>query len=80
MQWKTTVAWKMALKIKKVLTLPFLSRQNIKDLPSDNNDRYADAVKAEKGAYVVQIVKEDRMSFRLPAGSEVATLVEGAFL
>jgi len=45
---ETTVAWKMALENKKTPTALILSRQNIKDLPSVNGDRYADALNSEK--------------------------------
>ena len=38
---ETTVAWKMALENKKTPTALILSRQNIKDLPSENNNRYS---------------------------------------
>ena len=56
---ETTVVWKMALENKKTPTALILSRQNIKDLPSDNNDRYTDALKSEKGAYIVQDCKDN---------------------
>ena len=77
---ETTVAWKMALDNKKSPTALILSRQNIKDLPSDNNNRYADALKSEKGAYVVQDCKGRPDVILIASGSEVATLVEGAIL
>ena len=77
---ETTVAWKMALENKNTPTALILSRQNIKDLPSSNNNRYSDALRSEKGAYVVQdcIGKPDIIL--LASGSEVATLIEGADL
>jgi transketolase len=77
---ETTVAWKMALENKKTPTALILSRQNIKDLPSDNNDRYADALNSEKGAYIVQDCKGKPDIILIASGSEVATLVEGALL
>jgi transketolase len=77
---ETTVAWKMALENKKTPTALILSRQNIKDLPSDNNDRYADALKSEKGAYIVQNCNGKPDIILIASGSEVATLVEGALL
>ena len=77
---ETTVAWKMALENKKTPTALILSRQNIKDLPSDNNDRYADALKSEKGAYIVQDCKGKPDIILIASGSEVSTLVEGAVL
>ena len=77
---ETTVAWKMALENKKTPTALILSRQNVKDLPSEVNDRYTDALQSDKGAYIVQncIGKPDVIL--LASGSEVATLFEGAQL
>ena len=77
---ETTVAWKMALENKKTPTALILSRQNVKDLPSEVNNRYTDALQSDKGAYIVQncIGKPDVIL--LASGSEVATLFEGAQL
>jgi transketolase len=77
---ETTVAWKMALENNKTPTALLLSRQNIKDLPSELNDRYADALNSEKGAYVVQDCNGKPEIILVASGSEVATLVEGAVL
>jgi transketolase len=77
---ETTVAWKMALENKETPTALILSRQNIKDLPSDNNNRYADALKSEKGAYIVQDCPGIPDLILIASGSEVSTLVEGAVL
>jgi transketolase len=77
---ETTVAWKMALENKKTPSALILSRQNIKDLPSDNNNRFSDALKSEKGAYIVQNCSEKPDIILIASGSEVATLVEGAVL
>jgi transketolase len=77
---ETTVAWKLALENKNTPTALILSRQNIKDLPSSNNDRYSDALKSEKGAYVVQDCSGKPDIILLASGSEVATLIEGANL
>ena len=77
---ETTVAWKMAMENKKTPTALILSRQNIKDLPSDKGDRYADALKSEKGAYIVQDCQGEPDIILIASGSEVATLVEGATL
>jgi len=77
---ETTVAWKLALENKKTPTALILSRQNIKDLPSDNNDRYSDALKSEKGAYIVQDCTGKPDIILIASGSEVSTLVEGAQL
>ncbi|MBK7134310.1 MAG: transketolase [Bacteroidales bacterium] len=75
---ETTVAWKMALENKKTPTALILSRQNIKDLPSDNGNRYADALKSYNGAYIVQDCQGKPDIILIASGSEVATLVEGA--
>ncbi|HEX2921470.1 MAG TPA: transketolase [Bacteroidales bacterium] len=77
---ETNVSWKMALENLKTPTALILSRQNIKDLPSDNNDRYADALKSDKGAYIVQDCQGKPDVILVASGSEVATLVEGAAL
>ncbi len=77
---ETTVAWKMALENRKTPTALILSRQNIKDLPSDNSDRYSDALNSSKGAYIVQDCNEKPDIILVASGSEVATLVEGAIL
>jgi transketolase len=77
---ETTVSWKMALENKKTPTALILSRQNIKDLPSDLNNRFADALKSEKGAYIVQDCKGLPDVILIANGSEVSTLVEGAVL
>jgi len=75
---ETTVAWKMALENKKTPTALILSRQNIKDLPSDNNNRYTDALKSYNGAYIVQDCQGTPDIILIASGSEVATLVESA--
>ena len=77
---ETTVAWKMALNNKKTPTALILSRQNIKDLPSADNNRYTDALQTEKGAYIVEDCKGRPDIILVASGSEVATLVEGALL
>ena len=77
---ETNVAWKIALENKKTPTALILSRQNIKDLPSDKNDRYNDALLSVNGAYVVQDCSGQPDIILVASGSEVATLVEGAAL
>jgi len=77
---ETSVAWKIALENQKTPTGLILSRQNIKDLPSDNNDRFADALKSEKGAYIIQDCNGKPDIILIASGSEVATLIEGAIL
>jgi transketolase len=75
---ETTVAWKMALENTKTPTALILSRQNIANLPA--KDRYAEALKAEKGAYIVTDTEGTPDVILLASGSEVSTLVAGAEL
>ena len=77
---ETSVAWKMALNNKKTPTALILSRQNIKDLPSESKDRFADAKKSEHGAYIVEDCEGTPDIILVASGSEVATLVEGSSL
>jgi transketolase len=73
---ETTVAWDLALNNTDTPTALILSRQNIKDLPSDGN-RFEDAQKANKGAYVIE-ESETPDVILVASGSEVATLIDGA--
>ena len=71
---ETSVAWKMAMENNLTPTALILSRQNIDDLPSATGNRYADALGAERGGYVV--IKQENPDIVLVGnGSEVATLV-----
>lgn len=68
---ETTVAWKMAMENKKTPSCLILSRQNVPSIPVEN--RYEQALHAQKGAYVV--VEDEKATIALIAsGSEVATL------
>ncbi len=75
---ETTVAWKMAMENTHTPTGLIFSRQNITDLPTKGN-RYAEALQAEKGAYIVEEDAQPDVTL-VASGSEVATLVEGAAL
>ncbi|MDR0429193.1 MAG: transketolase [Tannerellaceae bacterium] len=75
---ETTVAWKMAMENTTSPTGLILSRQNIADLPS-KEDRYEEALQAEKGAYIVESDNNPDVTL-VASGSEVSTLVEGAAL
>ncbi len=75
---ETTVAWKMALENRSVPTGLIFSRQGIKDLPAQD-DRYEEALLAEKGAYRVRSVENAAVTL-LASGSEVSTLVDAAEL
>ncbi len=72
---ETTVAWQMALENTTTPSALILSRQNIKNLPGSN---YEQALKAKKGAYIVEKDAETPDVVLLASGSEVATLVAGA--
>ncbi len=76
---ETTVAWKMALENTTTPSALILSRQNITNLPVEG-DVYKAALRAEKGAYIVQECDGTPDVVLLASGSEVATLVEGAAL
>lgn len=71
---ETTVAWKMAMENSKTPTALILSRQNIKNLPAKCS-RYEEALKAEKGAYVVIDCPSPDMIL-IANGSEVSLLCE----
>jgi transketolase len=77
---ETTVAWKMALENNKTPTGLILSRQGIKDIPSDTGNRYKDALKMEKGAYIVKDCSGKPDVVLIASGSEVSTLIEGSLL
>lgn len=76
---ETTVAWKMALENQTTPTALILSRQNITDLPSTGS-RFSDALKSERGGYIVEDCNGKPDIILLASGSEVSTLVEGAAL
>lgn len=77
---ETTVAWQLALENKNTPTALILSRQGIKDLPSDNNDRYNDALQVKNGAYIIRDSNNTPDVILIASGSEVSTLIEGADL
>ncbi len=74
---ETAVAWKLAMENTTTPTALIFSRQDVKDLPSASGNRYAEALQAAKGAYIV--MKDENPDVVLVAnGSEVATLVDAA--
>ncbi|MBN2863244.1 MAG: transketolase, partial [Bacteroidales bacterium] len=77
---ETTVAWKLALENKSTPTALILSRQNIKDLPSGNNDRFSDALNSCNGAYIVMDSEGTPDVILVASGSEVSTLMEATVL
>lgn len=74
---ETSVAWKMAMENTLTPTALILSRQDIEDLPSASGNRYADALGAQRGGYVVMAQEKPDVTL-VGNGSEVATLVAAA--
>ncbi|HDR67697.1 MAG TPA: transketolase [Bacteroidaceae bacterium] len=78
---ETNVAWKMALENHFAPTALILSRQGIPEIPAKKGStRYADALHAEKGAYIVKDSDSDPDIILVASGSEVSTLLDGASL
>jgi transketolase len=78
---ETSIAWKMALENLHSPTALILSRQNIKDLPADQDStRFKDAIECSRGAYIVIPASKIPDIVFVANGSEVSTLVEGAKL
>jgi len=78
---ETRVAYKMALENTSTPTALILSRQNVQDLPVNSSmTSYESAIRALKGAYVVQQEEADPDLLLIANGSEVSTLIEGAKL
>jgi transketolase len=76
---ETTVAWKIALENTSGPTALILSRQGIADLPAvGGSTRFAAALQAGRGAYVVADHAEKPELVLVANGSEVATLVNVA--
>jgi transketolase len=79
--YETSVAYKMAMENTTTPTALILSRQNIKDLPSQHGlSQYKTALQAEKGAYIVQDSDAKPDVILVASGSEVSTLLDGAAL
>lgn len=74
---ETSVAWKMAMENTLTPTALILSRQDIEDLPSASGNRFADALGAQRGGYVVMAQEKPDITL-VGNGSEVATLVAAA--
>jgi transketolase len=74
---ETSVAWQMALENKKTPTGLILSRQDIKDIPTNRNSRFEEATQAKKGGYLVKSTQNPDITL-IANGSEVATLIEAA--
>ncbi|PLX10593.1 MAG: transketolase, partial [Marinilabiliales bacterium] len=69
-------AWKMAMENTDTPTALILSRQSVKDLPT-NYSRFEEASNANKGAYIVKDTDGTPDIILLASGSEVSTLFEG---
>ena len=74
---ETTIAWKLALENRSAPTALILSRQGIKDLPAQTS-RFQEALRADKGAYIVSRDPGKPDVVLVANGSEVSTLVESA--
>ena len=74
---ETIVAWKMAMENKISPTALILTRQDVKDLPSTNGNRYQEALAMEKGGYLV-IKAENPVITLVGNGSEVSALTDAA--
>ncbi len=74
---ETSVAWKMAMENTKTPTGLILSRQGVKDVPAQSGTRYASALNAEKGGYLVKETANPDVVL-VANGSEVSTLLEAA--
>jgi transketolase len=77
---ETNIAWKLALENTKSPTALILSRQNIKTLPSYGVERIEAAGMAARGAYIVTDAPDMPDVIMVASGSEVATLVEAAYI
>ncbi len=76
---ETSVCWKLAMENTESPTALLLSRQNINDIPATpGSTRYANALKAAKGAYIVKDTQGKPDVVLVANGSEVATLLESA--
>jgi len=75
---ETTVAWKLALENRHTPTALILSRQNIADLPSVAQNRYQEALKAERGGYIVEDCLGRPDIILLASGAEVSTMAAAA--
>ncbi|EAR01765.1 transketolase family protein [Maribacter sp. HTCC2170] len=76
---ETSVAWKMAMENTKTPTGLILSRQGVQDVPAQSGSRFASAINAEKGGYLVKETANADVIL-VANGSEVSTLIEAATL
>lgn len=77
---EAVASWKYAIEDIRPTAL-ILTRQNVKNLPSECGNRMADALaKTAQGAYIVEDCDGTPDVVMIASGSEVATLIEGAAL
>lgn len=74
---ETSVAWQMALENKETPTALILSRQEIVDIPANENKAFTQASQAKRGGYLVKSVQNPDITL-IANGSEVSTLIEAA--
>lgn len=75
---ETTIAWKLAMENTSTPSALLLSRQNIKDIPPvAGSSRYADALFAARGAYIVLPAHNPQLVL-VANGSEVSTCYDAA--
>jgi len=78
---EVTACWKLALENRHSPSGLILSRQGIQDVPAKpGSTRFADAMEAEKGAYIVKDTEGAPDLILVANGSEVSTLFNGAKL
>lgn len=75
---ETIEAWKIAYENINSPTALILTRQNVKDLQSQNGNRREEAKQADKGAYIVKKESKNLDVILLANGSEVGLLCEVA--
>ena len=76
---ETMVAWKMAMENNSSPTVLIFSRQNLEDLPALSGDRRHEALKAERGAYIL-LPAENPDLVMMANGSEVSLALHVAEL
>jgi len=76
---ETVIAWRMAMENTASPTALILSRQNIKELPSADGNRFNAAAKMVRGGYVVSDAVNPAVTL-VGNGSEVSLLIEAATL
>jgi len=74
---ETTIAWQMAIENKNTPSGLILSRQGIKDIPSNQLSRSQQVKITQKGGYLVKISTNPMITL-IANGSEVSTLLEAA--